>query len=57
MAHYLVVAAMVWDIAYSKRKWLHGQVAGWGWTGLKETPHYAALSWRDRAAKWGWMQE
>lgn len=30
MAHYLVVAAMVWDIAYSKRKWLQRQIAGWG---------------------------
>lgn len=49
MAHYLVVAAMVWDIAYLKRKWLQRQVAGWGWTRLKETPQYIGLSRRDGA--------
>lgn len=47
MAHYLVVAAMVWDIAYLKRKWLQQQVAGWGWTHLKETPQYVGLLRRD----------
>lgn len=47
MAHYLVVAAMVWDIAYSKRKWLRQQLAGWGrarvWKKHPDTLHRKVL--------------
>lgn len=48
MARYLVVAAMVWDIAYSKRKWLQQQIAGWGrarvWKKHSGTLHYCRVT-------------